>query len=158
MVFDTTVGDLFTVRVGANVVNDDILGSLEIAAESGARVLLVLGHTDCGGIKAAIGGWKLGHFTQLVEKVKPAIDATNARLDQDSALAREVGERVAGNSRYIAEASHTNAVQSKNQILERSPVLKERVSRGQLLGRPECLGQLDWMGTIEQNFPPRRKS
>jgi carbonic anhydrase len=133
LVFDTSVGDLFTVRVGANVVNDDILGSMEIAAESGARVLVVLGHTDCGGVKGACSNLKLGHMTQLLDRVKPAIAAANSLLDHDPSLSREIGERTVGNRRYIAEVSHMNALQSTKQIWERSRILREKIKNGELI-------------------------
>lgn len=133
LVFDTSVGDLFTVRVGANVLNDDILGSMEIAAESGAKLIVVLGHTDCGGVKGACSGLQLGHMTQLLERVKPAISATNRQLDRDPILSKIVGERVVGNRRYIAEVSHTNAVMSTRQIWERSPILRQKIERHEIL-------------------------
>lgn len=133
LVFDVSVGDLFTARVGANVVNDDILGSLEIAVESGAKIIVVLGHTDCGGIKGACTGLELGHMTQLLERVKPAIQTTNTRLDNDPILSKAVGERVVSNRRYIAEISHDNAEQSADQLLARSSILKEKVQSGEIL-------------------------
>lgn len=133
LVFDTSVGDLFTARVGANVVNDDILGSLEIAAESGSKVIVVLGHTDCGGIKAACMGLELGHMTQLLERVKPAIQVTNARLDRNPPLSHAVGDRVVTNRRYIAEIGHDNAEMSADQLLERSSILREKVRKQEII-------------------------
>ncbi len=130
--FDTSVGDLLTARVGANVVNEDILGSLEIAVESGVKVVVVLGHTDCGGVKAACRGLELGHMTQLLERVKPSITSTNKRLDGDAALSTFVGERVVGNRRYVAEVSHANAAASMRQIRERSKILREKADRGEI--------------------------
>ena len=133
MVFDTSVGDLFTARVAANVVNDDVIGSLEIAAASGAKVIVILGHTDCGGIKGACNGLELGHLTQLLERVKPAIASTNARLDADAERSRDIGERIATNRRYVAEVSHANAVQSTEQIRARSPLLREMIDAGEVI-------------------------
>lgn len=133
LTFDTSVGDLFTARVGANVTNDDIIGSLEIAAESGAKVIVVLGHADCGGIKGACSGLELGHMTQLLERVKPAIQITNTRLDNDPELSKAVGERVVSNRRYIAEISHDNAEMSTSQILSKSSILREKVQRGEII-------------------------
>jgi carbonic anhydrase len=133
LVFDVSVGDLFTSRIGANVVNDDVLGSLEIAAASGAKVIVILGHTDCGGVKGACSGLELGHATQMLEKVKPAIATTNARLDADLELSHFIGPRQASNPRYIAEVSHANARQSVEQVLERSPLLMDQVKRGEIL-------------------------
>jgi carbonic anhydrase len=133
LVFDTSVGDLFTARVGANVINDDILGSLEIAAESGIKVLVVLGHTDCGGVKAACNGLKLGHMTQLLERIKPAIDKANSNLDKHPDLSTSVGERKSTNRRYVAEVSHMNALQSINQIWKRSQILRDKVKHGEII-------------------------
>lgn len=133
LVFDTSIGDLFTARVGAGVINDDILGSLEVAAASGAKVIVVLGHTRCGGVAAACAGEHLEHFTQLLDKIKPAIVDTNAMLDADPALSRRVGARDATNPLYIAEVSHTNAAQSARQIRERSQTLREMLERGEIL-------------------------
>ena len=127
------MGDLFTARVGANVVNDDILGSLEISVESGAKVVVVLGHTDCGGIKGACMGLELGHMTQLLERVKPAIQITNTRLDNDPILSKIVGDRIVTNRKYIAEISHDNAEMSADQLMSRSSILREKVQRGEIL-------------------------
>lgn len=132
LVFDTSVGDLFTARVGANVVNDDVLGSLEIAVESGAKVVVVLGHTDCGGIKAACNNLVLEHMTQLLERIKPAIIATNKRLDGDAHLSKLIGEHQASNPAYVAEVSHANAQSSAKQIRERSQVLRQHIDRGEI--------------------------
>lgn len=133
IVFDTSIGDLFTVRVGGNVVNDDILGSLEIAVESGAKVIVVLGHTNCGAIKGACGDLKMGHLTQLLERVKPSIAAVKAKLAADPTLAQKLGELVPSNRRYIAEVSHANARLSAEQIRTRSPLLREHLDRGDTL-------------------------
>lgn len=132
LAFDVSVGDLFTARVGANVISDDVLGSLEVAVESGAKVVVVLGHTQCGGVMAACNGVELGHLTQLLEKVKPAIGAVHAHMDLDPAYAKEVGERATSNRRYVAEVSHANARQSKAQILARSELLREKAGSGEV--------------------------
>src|SRR5262249_50332541 len=109
LVLDAGVGDLYTVRNGAAVVGDDALGGIEIAVESGARVVLVLGHTRCGGVRAACEGLELGHFTQLLSRIKPAIANANKALDADAAAAARVGERSPGNARYVSFVSHANA-------------------------------------------------
>lgn len=133
LVFDTSIGDLFTARVGANVTNDDVIGSLEISVHSGAKVVIVLGHTDCGGIKGACSGLQLGSMTQLLERVKPAIRSTNDRLDHDLALSKAIGDRVVTNRKYIAEISHDNAEISASQILQKSTLLREKAERGEIL-------------------------
>lgn len=132
LAFDTSIGDLFTARVGANVISDDILGSLEVAVESGAKVVVILGHTQCGGVMAACNDVELGHLTQLLAKVKPAIRSVHERMDRDHDFAREVGERITSNRRYVAEVSHANAKQSRAQILERSSLLREKSESGEV--------------------------
>lgn len=133
LVFDVSVGDLFTPRVGANVINDDIIGSIEIAVESGAKIVVVMGHTDCGGIKGACSGLELGHMTQLLERVKPAIATTHELLERDPVLSAHIGERLVTNRNYIAEVSHQNALQSARQLRDRSPILREKIASGEIL-------------------------
>src|SRR4051794_40499362 len=76
MGFDQGIGDVFTARVAGNVLNDDILGSLEFACKaSGSKVIVVLGHTNCGAIKGAIDGVEMDHLNVLLRKIQPAVDA-----------------------------------------------------------------------------------
>src|SRR4029079_7917123 len=76
MIFDQGIGDLFNARVAGNVLNDDILGSLEFACKaSGAKLIVVVGHTNCGAIKGAVDKVELGHLTGLLGRIKPAIAA-----------------------------------------------------------------------------------
>src|ERR1700761_3182215 len=75
LVFDQQIGDIFAVRVAGNFVNTDILGSLEYATEvAGAKLIVVLGHSDCGAIKGAIDDVKLGNLTALLKQIQPAIE------------------------------------------------------------------------------------
>ena len=133
IIFDTTIGDLFTARVGANVINKDILGSIEISVASGAKVIVVLGHTDCGGVKGACRDLDYGNMTQLLERVKPAIIDTNTILDSNPNLSRLVGERKVENPKYVAQVSHTNAQRSAEQIYRESLILKEQVDKGEVI-------------------------
>lgn len=135
LAFDVSVGDLFTSRVGANVISDDVLASLEVAVESGAKVVVVLGHTQCGGVMAACNNVELGHLTQLLAKVKPAIETVHGRMDREPGYAKLVGERATSNPRYVAEVSHANARQSLAQILERSPLLRAKAESGEIVIR-----------------------
>lgn len=132
-VFDTAPGDLLTVRVGANVVNNDVLGSLEVAAESGVRVIVVLGHSDCGGVKLACAGTKLGHFTELLSKVTPAIEEVNARLDGQPGLAAQVGPREPSNRTYVRHIGRVNAEHSAARVLAESDILRKKVAAGTLI-------------------------
>lgn len=74
-VFDMGLGDLFTIRVAGNIVNEDIIASVEFACYSGAKLIVVMGHTHCGAIEAACNSMQHGHITQLLDKIKPAIEA-----------------------------------------------------------------------------------
>lgn len=132
LVFDVSAGDLFTTRVGANVINDDILGSMEIAIDSGAKVIVVMGHTRCGGIAAACAGDKLEHFTQLLDRIQPVIKDVNTALDADPTHSAEIGERISSNPKYIKEVSHANAVNSYKQILAKSNFIREKVNKGEV--------------------------
>jgi len=130
IVFDATIGDLFTARVGGNVVNNDVIGSLEVA---GSKVIIILGHKDCFGIKGACQDIQFGHFTELLAKIKPNIQRTNEKLDRDPILSQKVGKRDVSNPNYVAAIGHTNAVASKEQILFRSEYLRGQVEKGEII-------------------------
>lgn len=132
VIFDTTVGDLFTPRVGGNVISHDILGSLEVSVASGVKLVVVMGHKDCGAVKGACRDVEFEHLTQIINKVKPAIGTTNELLDRNPHLDKKVGARVPENPKYIAQVSHTNAKQSVEQILKRSTYLKSKVETGEI--------------------------
>lgn len=89
LVFDQGIGDIFSVRVAGNIVNKDILGSMEYACKiAGSKIVVVMGHTKCGAVTAACQNVELGNITALLDKIKPAVDiikAENAALD-DTAI------------------------------------------------------------------------
>jgi carbonic anhydrase len=87
-VFDASIGDLFVARVAGNVINPDVLGSLEYACKyAGTKVILVLGHTSCGAVGAAWNGVEDGNITGLLAKIKPAVEATKATLGEEGSPA-----------------------------------------------------------------------
>ncbi len=113
IILDTRIGDTFNARIAGNIVNDDILGSLEFAcAAAGAKVVLVMGHTACGAIKGAIDGAQLGNLTGLLSKIKPAVSAT-----------RYEGERTSKNAEFVDEVAKTNVRLTIDEIHRRSAVL-----------------------------------
>ena len=115
IIFDAGIGDTFTARVAGNVVNDDILGSMEFAcAASGGKVALLLGHTACGAVKGAIDDVVLGNLTRLLARIKAAIPAT--KFD---------GEQSSKNSTYVGAVARTNVALGINEIRRRSPILAE---------------------------------
>lgn len=122
IIFDAGIGDLFNGRIAGNVVNDDLLGSLEFAcAASGARVVLVLGHTACGAVKGAIDDVVLGNLTGLLARIKPAIAATKFE-----------GEKSSKNKAYVDAVGRTNVLLGLADIRRRSPVLEELEKKGSI--------------------------
>jgi carbonic anhydrase len=115
IVFDAGIGDTFNARIAGNVVNDDLLGSLEFAcAVSGAKVLLLLGHTACGAIKGAIDDVEMGNLTGLLARVKPAITATTFN-----------GEKTSKNAEYVDAVARTNVRLGLDNVRRRSPILAD---------------------------------
>ena len=85
-VFDQGIGDIFAARVAGNIVNTELLGSLEFACRlAGSKLVVVLGHTSCGAVKGAISSARLGNLTQLVQKIEPAMEAIEGEHDVDNA-------------------------------------------------------------------------
>ena len=83
-IFHRGIGDVFVTRVAGNIVNEDILGSLEYACKvSGSKVIVVLGHTHCGAIQSAIDDVKLGNITSLLSKIRPAVEKANNSYNGD---------------------------------------------------------------------------
>ncbi len=124
MVFDQGIGDLFSARVAGNVLNDDILGSMEFACKvSGAKLIAVIGHSNCGAIKGAVDDVNLGNLTGLLAKIKPAIDAVPA----------EVQPRTSKNYDFVDQVSAANVRLVEQQIRERSPVLRDMLDQGQIV-------------------------
>jgi carbonic anhydrase len=122
IVFDTGIGDSFIGRVAGNVVNDDMLGSMEFGcAAAGAKVVLVLGHTACGAVKGAIDDVVLGNLTGLLARIKPAIPATKFE-----------GEKSSKNAAYVDAVARTNVVLGLAEIRRRSPVLEELEKKGSI--------------------------
>lgn len=117
-IFDMSFGDLFCIRVAGNVINDDILASMEYACHiMGARLILVLGHTRCGAIQAACDGVRQGHITQLLEKIKPAL---NAEVET-------VTDRSSKNAEFVAHVTALNIANTLNLIYTESEILKNLI-------------------------------
>lgn len=114
LIFDAGIGDTFNARIAGNVVNDDLLGSLEFAcAVAGAKLLLLFGHTACGAIKGAIDDVEVGNLTGLLARVKPAISATTF-----------TGEKSSKNAAYVDAVARTNVLLGVENIRRRSPILE----------------------------------
>src|SRR5262245_22314354 len=123
LIFDVGIGDTFNARIAGNVVNDDLLGSVEFAcAVAGAKVLLLFGHTACGAIKGAIDDVEMGNLTGLLARVKPAITATPF-----------TGEKSSKNPAYVDAVARTNVVLGLDNIRRRSPILGDLEKKQALL-------------------------
>ena len=123
LVFDQRLGDVFAARIAGNFVNTDIIGSLEFATKlAGAKLIVVLGHTECGAIKGAVDNAKLGNLTKMLENFAPAVAATTG----------VAGERNSKNKQLVQAVADSNVTIAAQQLVDRSEVLRELVSAGQL--------------------------
>jgi len=126
LIFDQGIGDVFSVRIAGNFVNEDILGSMEFACKlAGTKVVLVLGHTSCGAIKGACDHTRLGNLTALINKLEPAVEAVAEPADE--AL------RNSGNIDFVNEVSKMNVMMTIDTIRAQSPVLTEQERNAEII-------------------------
>lgn len=122
--FDQGIGDVFSARVAGNFVNDDMLGSLEFAcAVAGARLVLVVGHTECGAIKGACDDVVFGNLTQTLANIKPAVAAVSG-FESD---------RSSQNAEFVQAVADKNVELTVERIRSRSPVLREMEEQGEII-------------------------
>jgi carbonic anhydrase len=123
IIFDAGLGDLFNARIAGNIADADLVGSMEFAcAVSGAKLVLVMGHTSCGAIKGACDHVELGNLTGLLNKIEPAVEAV-----------RDVpGERNSKNTAFVEAVSEANVRLTVQRIRELSPILRELESAGKI--------------------------
>ena len=123
-IFQCGIGDIFVARVAGNIVNPDILGSLEYACNvSGSKLVVVMGHERCGAIKSAITNAESGHITELLSKIKPAVDRSKAGFK---------GETTSGNEEFLETVCYTNIQLAVDEIRRDSPILKEMEDTGEI--------------------------
>lgn len=138
-VFDKGIGDIFVSRIAGNFVNKDILGSMEFATKvSGAKLILVLGHENCGAIHAAIDDVKLGNITNMLKNIRPAV--------KTSTLSE--GPKTSDNRLFVHEVSENNVKLTMQKIIEDSLLIKEMVEKGEV----EIRGAVYDMDTGVVNF------
>jgi carbonic anhydrase len=123
LVFDQGLGDIFSIRIAGNVLNEDILGSMEFACKVvGVKIVVVLGHSKCGAIKGAIADVQMGNLTHLLDKIKPMVEKTKAACGHLHFTDAEMTDAVAStNVRVVAD-----------QIVERSPILRDMLEAGEI--------------------------
>ena len=125
MVFDQGIGDLFSIRIAGNFINDDILGSMEFACKlAGSKVVVVLGHTSCGAVKGACDGAELGKLTGMLNKIKPAVNAVTTPS--------EASQRTSQNAEFVNAVSAKNVEFSIDGIRSGSEVLTEMERNGEI--------------------------
>lgn len=123
-IFDQGIGDVFSARVAGNIVDEDILGSMEFACKfAGSKLILVLGHTACGAVKGACDGVEAGNLTLLLDKIKPAVEATPSG---------EGEERSSRNEAFVNRVAAKNVEQTIQNILSQSSILKELFDQGEI--------------------------
>lgn len=125
LIFDQGVGDIFSARVAGNIVNEDLLGSIEFACKlAGTKVVVILGHTACGAVKGACDDAKLGNLTTLLHKIKPAVTAVSE--PSDASL------RNSGNIDFVNSVARKNVQLTIENTRSLSPVLKEMEDNGEI--------------------------
>jgi carbonic anhydrase len=122
LVFDQRIGDIFCARVAGNVINDDIVGSMEYATQVvGSRAIVVLGHSECGAVKGAIDDVHLGKLTGLLARIEPAVKA-----------AADGGKHSSKDKRLVQTVAETNARMGIEDLLSQSSILKDLTDKGEL--------------------------
>ena len=123
LIFDQGLGDIFSVRIAGNIINEDILGSMEFACKvAGSKIILVLGHTKCGAIKGACDHVEMGNLTALLSKIRPAVD--------DEIETNE--NRNSSNSTFVENVARINVQRTVRSVIERSPILKDMIEKGEI--------------------------
>lgn len=126
LVFDQGLGDIFSVRIAGNFINEDILGSMEFACKlAGTKLIVVLGHTSCGAVKGACDDAKLGNLTSMLSKIKPAVNAVSEP--------KEASKRNSANLEFVDSVSEKNVLLSIERIKAESQVLAEMHEDGEIM-------------------------
>ena len=125
LIFDQGLGDVFSIRIAGNVVNTDILGSLEFACKvAGSKLIIVLGHTACGAIKGACDHVELGNLTELLSKIQPAVyQETTTSATKD---------RTSKNKTFVENVADINVKNSVKAIISRSTILEQMIEKGEI--------------------------
>jgi carbonic anhydrase len=118
LIFDQGMGDLFSIRIAGNFVNEDILGSMEFACKlAGTKLLVVLGHTACGAVKGACDHARLGNLTTLINKIEPAVAAVSEPADESLRNSKNID--------FVNQVAEKNVMMTIENIRNQSPVLVE---------------------------------
>jgi carbonic anhydrase len=123
LIFDQGLGDIFSVRIAGNILNEDILGSMEFACKiAGSKIIVVLGHSKCGAVKGACDHVEMGNLTALLSKIQPAV------YDEQT----ETENRNSSNSDFVEKVAAINVKRTVIAIMQRSPILKEMIQNQEI--------------------------
>lgn len=125
LIFDQGLGDVFSIRIAGNVVNTDIMGSLEFACKvAGSRLIVVLGHTSCGAIKGACDHIEMGNLTELLSKIQPAVYEEKEVTDP--------AKRNSRNNQFVENVTKLNVRRTVRSIVNRSYILEQMIENGEV--------------------------
>ena len=123
LIFDQGLGDVFSVRIAGNIVNTDILGSMEFACKvAGSKLIVVLGHSKCGAVKGACDHIEMGNLTELLSKIQPAVYQEKTTTE----------DRTSKNATFVENVAKINVKRSVKSIIERSYILEQMLENGEL--------------------------
>jgi len=125
LVFDQGLGDIFSIRIAGNFVNEDILWSMEFACKlAGTKLILVLGHTSCGAVKGACDHARMGNLTKLINKIEPAVAEVKEPRDEEL--------RNSKNLEFVDNVAEKNVEMTIERIRDESPILAEMERNGEI--------------------------
>ncbi len=125
LIFDQGLGDIFSIRIAGNIVNTDILGSMEFACKiAGSKLIVVLGHTKCGAVKGACDHVEMGNLTELLSKLQPAV--------YEERETRQFDQRNSKNPVFVENVASINVRRTVKSIIERSYIIEQMVESGEI--------------------------
>jgi carbonic anhydrase len=125
LIFDQGLGDIFSIRIAGNVINTDIVGSLEFACKAaGSKLIVVLGHSNCGAIKGACDHLEMGNLTELLSKIQPAV--------YEETLTTAPDQRNSKNSDFVENVATLNVKRSVRTIINRSYILEQMIEKNEI--------------------------
>ncbi|MCE7055825.1 carbonic anhydrase [Algoriphagus sp. AGSA1] len=141
LIFDQGLGDIFSVRIAGNIVNEDILGSIEFACKvAGSKIIVVLGHSKCGAIKGACDHVEMGNLTALLAKIRPAVDEERQTKKN----------RNSTNAKFVENVAEINVKRTVKAITERSTIIKQMLDNGEI----GIVGGIHELSTGQVSFYP----
>ncbi|MDX1518711.1 MAG: carbonic anhydrase family protein [Gammaproteobacteria bacterium] len=123
LIFDQGLGDIFSVRIAGNIINEDILGSMEFACKvAGSKIIVVLGHSKCGAVQGACDHVEMGNLTSLLSKIRPSVD--------DEKTVKK--DRSSKNPEFIQKVTIINVKRSMKEIVERSTIIRDMLEKKEI--------------------------